>query len=925
MAALKPWYKVISPREDLRDGKPLDASEFAVHLDQVRDGRAPRVYQNPAEFFERTFITKSLGGLAGEVVRRLSGIQVETSPVFNLSTQFGGGKTHSLTLLYHLAKGGVEADSWKGVPAILAAAGVDHVPTANVAVFVGTEFDSLAGRGGDDGTPNRKTPWGEIAFQLGGAEAFKLVAEHDRTLTAPGGDVIGKLLPEGTPTLILLDELMNYASRTRKSGLGAQLYNFLHNLSEVARGRKNVVLAVSIPASELEMTADDQSDFERFKKLLDRLGKAVMMSAEAEASEIIRRRLFEWEGLPHDARATVREYADWIQEHREQIPNWFPSDAAYETVAATYPFHPMTLSVFERKWQALPRFQQTRGVLRLLALWVSRAYQDGYKGGDKDPLITLGTAPLDDSLFRAALFEQLGEQRLEGAITTDVAGRSDANALRLDKEATEAVKKARLHRKVATAIVFESNGGQQKGVASLPEIRLSVGEPGIDLASVDQCLEALMEACYYLHAEKGRYSFGFKANLNKLLADRRASVMPAKLDEQVRTAIKDEFLKGAGKGSPVELVYFPDKSGDIADRAVLTLAVMGPDRALAEPGSQSLIDVMSKEHGPFNRAFKSAVIWSVAEDVGQIRDEARKLLAWEDILADRYELKLDEPQVKQLQENVSKAKSYLRESIWQAYKNVFLLGDDNKLRRMDLGKIHSSAAPTIVDLILARLRQDDLLTDAVSITTLVRNWPPALPEWSTKALRDAFYASPIFPRLSNSDILKNTIARGVSDGHIAYAAKHGEQYEPFVFNKPLSASDVEISDDVIVLRKEDALPVQKAIEDGKPAKATSVPPFGIAPNQEAGGADAIATSSPPPASASTRSVPGFRWEGDVPWQKWTQLYNKVVSRFSNQGLKLRVIVDVAPAVGISEQAVQETRTAIKELGLTGDMTLIEKE
>jgi len=32
---LKPWYKVVTPREDLREGKPLDASEFAVHLDQV--------------------------------------------------------------------------------------------------------------------------------------------------------------------------------------------------------------------------------------------------------------------------------------------------------------------------------------------------------------------------------------------------------------------------------------------------------------------------------------------------------------------------------------------------------------------------------------------------------------------------------------------------------------------------------------------------------------------------------------------------------------------------------------------------------------------------------------------------------------------------------------------------------------------------
>ena len=131
------------------------------------------------------------------------------------------------------------------------------------------------------------------------------MAEHERTLTAPGGDVIAKILPPDRPVLILLDELMNYVSRSRKSGLASQLYTFLHNLSEVSRSRDNVVLAVSIPASELEMTAEDQSDFERLKKLLDRVGKAVIMSAEAETSEIIRRRLFEWHGLPTDASKTV--------------------------------------------------------------------------------------------------------------------------------------------------------------------------------------------------------------------------------------------------------------------------------------------------------------------------------------------------------------------------------------------------------------------------------------------------------------------------------------------------------------------------------------------------------------------------------------------------------------------------------------------
>jgi predicted AAA+ superfamily ATPase len=100
---LKPWYKVVIPREDLREGKPLDASEFAVHLDDVRNGSAPPDYQKPDRFFARTYLTKNLSTIASQVIRRLSGERTETSAVFNLATQFGGGKTHALTLLYHLA------------------------------------------------------------------------------------------------------------------------------------------------------------------------------------------------------------------------------------------------------------------------------------------------------------------------------------------------------------------------------------------------------------------------------------------------------------------------------------------------------------------------------------------------------------------------------------------------------------------------------------------------------------------------------------------------------------------------------------------------------------------------------------------------------------------------------------------------------
>lgn len=123
----KPWYKLATPREDLRDGRPLDASEFAVHLDQIRDGRAPVVYQDPERFFERTFLTKGLSDLAAEVIRSAVRAKKPTSAVFNLTTQFGGGKTYALTVLYHLANSGANAKSWQGVSKLFEVAKVNQL------------------------------------------------------------------------------------------------------------------------------------------------------------------------------------------------------------------------------------------------------------------------------------------------------------------------------------------------------------------------------------------------------------------------------------------------------------------------------------------------------------------------------------------------------------------------------------------------------------------------------------------------------------------------------------------------------------------------------------------------------------------------------------------------------------------------------
>lgn len=977
---LKPWYKVVTPREDLREGKPLDAAEFAVHLDKVRDGAAHPDYRDPQRFFARTFLTQNLLKLSAEAARRLAGEKTATSAVFNMTTQFGGGKTHALTLLYHLATLGPKARAMQGVDRILQQAGVKDVPKAATAVFVGTQFDSLKGRGGDDGTPLRKTPWGEIAWQLGGKASFAAVEEHDQKRQAPAGDVIRDMLPKGKPAIILLDEIMNYVSSNRKSGMSGQLYTFLQNLSEEARSQDGIVMVASIPASELEMTADDEADYKRFKKMLDRLGKAVIMASESETSEIIRRRLFEWDPqavnqdgrvlLNRDALATCAEYADWVVANKAQIPSWFV-DHAREAFEATYPFHPMVLSVFERKWQELPRFQQTRGVLRLLALWVSRAYQQGYKQGLKDPLITLGSAPLEDSTFRTAAFEQLGENKLEGAVTTDIAGRKESHAIRLDAEAEETLQKAQVHKKTATVIFFESNGGQHpaKGVATVPEIRLGVADPDLDLGNIETALEALTDKCYYLGVERNQYRFSLKENLNKRFTDRRASIRPEEIEKTVREEVQKVFPAVEG----VERVFFPEKSSQVPDRPVLTFAILAPEHALQdEPQVMKRLDVMTREYGNSSRGFKSAIVWIVPEASGPMHEEARKLLAWLEIESEG--LKLDEAQQRQLGENIKKARRDLRESVWKAHNHLVLLAKDNTLCDVDLGPVTSSAAESLSRHIVNHLRQTEEVLKDVSPRFLVRNWPGQT-EWSTKGVRDAFFASPKFPRLLSSEAVKDAIARGVGDGTLAYVGRKPDgTLEPVYYKTPIAAHEIELSDDMFIITGEEAekrkappklvrilvAPAQVQLRPGTKQSFTArgldqfdremslpeplwsttggaITSDGVLTaaaedgnylvQMKAGGKTGTAEMTvakvgaqppqPPPPPPEQKKL---TWSGEVPAQKWMNLYTKVLTRFvSKGGLRITVTIEAAPSGGVTPQQAEETKAALRELGLEDDV------
>ena len=299
------------------------------------------------------------------------------------------------------------------------------------------------------------------------------------------------------------------------------------------------------------------------------------------------------------------------------------------------------------------------------------------------------------------------------------------------------------------------------------------------------------------------------------MADRLASVQTDNISKRIASEVETAFKTPSS--IDISVKYFPTQSGDIPNIPKLTLAVLSIDRSMNDPSTLIFIEKLIRESGTSDRTYKSAVIFAIADSENLLRDEARKVLAWENIRDQEGET-LNDVQKRQLSESLKKSERDVQEAVWRSYKHVVLLGKDNQLETVDMGAGSSSSADSsksITTLILNRLKIEDTIQDTIAPRFLERNWSLVYKEWSTKAIRDVFFSSPSFPRLLNGNVIKNTIVKGVKDGSFAYVGKTPNgKYQPFYFqDSPLDLDGVEISEDIYLIKAVDAEQYKKEQED----------------------------------------------------------------------------------------------------------------
>ena len=171
------------------------------------------------------------------------------------------------------------------------------------------------------------------------------------------------------------------------------------------------------------------------------------------------------------------------------------------------------------------------------------AFSKGYSEARREPLITLGSAPLEAREFRSVVLGQLGEMRLDPALDSDIAGeRNKAAALDADTKGPL----RGIHRRVGTAILFESSGGQSDQIAHLPELRFAMGDPEVDTTSIDNAATALETRAFYIRkAGTDGYRFGLKPKLEKVVYDRRASLDDSDVRKATERLVETQFRTGS--------------------------------------------------------------------------------------------------------------------------------------------------------------------------------------------------------------------------------------------------------------------------------------------------------------------------------------------------------------------------------------------
>lgn len=912
-AGLRPWREVLKPHDDVATGN-FQAAEFAADLYKVAATEdAGKDYSEPVQFFARTYLTEGLRDLIARTVRRLAGDK-NASPVINLQTNFGGGKTHSMLALWHLASGTPLGGYPQDVQDMLS-----ETPFAELSggvrrvALVGNHI-SPSGSVKPDGT-QVNTIWGELAWQLGGADGFAMVATADADRTPPG-QALHELLSTYAPALVLIDEWVAYARSLvgrddLAGGTFEDQFTFAQSLTEAVKGTPGVLLAIAIPASE---SGDDAQPvagnaeevggahgleaLRRLQNVVRRVADQWRPASPHEAYHIVRQRLF----VPPDAdalasiNATARGFVEMYHRYADEFPREARDGSYEDRIKQTYPIHPELFDRLYEDWSSLERFQRTRGVLRLMntvihALWV---------GEDQSPLIMPASIPIGTASVNAELTQYL-QDSWKAVIDADVDGPNSEPA-KIDAGKPLFGQRS-LTQRLARTVFFGAAptiGSAHKGLEA-QRVFLGTATPGDVAGNFHSALAALADRATYFYSAGGRYWYDLQANIS-----RRAKDQAERLPVQEVYAEIAQRLAGQAKtrGDFAGVHVCPDDAADIPDMDEARLVILHPrlthKRGLSDSDAIAFAKSATEHRGAANRTYRNMLVYLAGDSdrVEELERSVREYLGWSDILAKGDDLDLTTSQGNQATERRAKAGETADARLLGAYQ--WALVPTGQPIELQATKVEGQAT-SLAERVSRRLGNDGALTIEHAATAIRHQLNTAAAKlWAdghvtVGALWRLYAEYPYMPRLRDRAVLDAGLTGpqllweqegfALADGYDATTGK----YRALVL--PTDDVTVAVTDATIIVQPERAT-AQRASE-APTAEAPVGPGDAADPASDADPGSGSESDGGPEPPGRTRFFGSKRLQADRYASDFKKLADEILGPLgATPGVTLNVTIEV---------------------------------
>jgi len=917
VAGLLPWREVVEPHQDVATGE-FQQAEFAADLAKVHSGSAPPEYRDPRQFFSRTYLTEGLSTLLVGAAKRLTGSGGD--PVVELQTNFGGGKTHSMLALYHMA-GPTPVQDLSGLDQLLDQHGFTVPKGINRAVLVGTSRgpqDVLNAEGGR----KIRTTWGELAWQLGGAEAFDLIAENDASGIAPGSNLLEAIFKKYAPCLILIDEWVAYLRQIYKveglpSGSFDANLSFVQSLTEAVKASPGTLLVASLPASQIEVGGEGgQEALARLKQTFSRVESSWRPASQEESYEIVRRRLFK--EIPgdrfHHRDNTLKQFAKLYRENANDFPQGCADEDYRRKLEKAYPIHPELFDQLYTCWGSLEKFQRTRGVLRLMA----QAIHELWMSGDPSVMIMPGSVAVSSPRVEPELLHYL-DVSWQSIIAGDVDGTA-STPYKIDQSAPN-LNRYSATRRVARAIFMGTAPTHQQQNTGLDDkqINLGVVQPGERPAIFGDALRRLTNQAKFMHSDLGRYWYSMAASLNRIATDKAAQIEAALVDVTIDAELGKYVNSLADRGHFDAVQVAPASSAEVPDEAGgVRAVVLGVAHSHhGRDGSEALVEAKDilMQRGSTPRVYRNMLVFIAADSrqLDNLKDAVRSALAWSEIVRDTERLNLTQSDSALAKAKLTEANETVKTRLKEAWCYLHYPAQESAQADVEWvsGKIPAQ------DGLLARaskklVAEEGLLTE-LGPTRLDRDLQKYIwngkPHLSLRDLREYLSRYVYLPRLKNQEVLIKAVyaaVTGMLPGPFAYAERWDDSSGTYL------GLAIERASNAVVVIDSDSLIVKPDVAEANRPKPATPDPVGEpassepeTPGEES--SDGGPTPAPQPERKPTRFSGSVLISPERPARDIHQVVEAIVEQLTTLpgcSVKLRLEIDADVPSGLDRAKVR---------------------